>query len=149
MRDGTPIEGTVQLQHNQSLVHFMNARSGWINMTQARRANSDDAAGHMIVQTDHVIMASAPDGDIHVAVSAASGSGDRIVELVLQGGQAVVGYVPAAPGQRLSDCVASSGKFLGLSLARLFPSGTDVGDIAVQTSAIVIVRDLKGAPEHP
>ena len=64
LRDGTAIEGVVKVGSGQSLVAFLNSRSGWMNVMQARRAKSDDAEGHLIVQVDQVIMASAPDGQI-------------------------------------------------------------------------------------
>lgn len=147
LRDGTAVDGVVKVGAGQSLVAFLNTRSGWMNVTQARRANSDEPEGFMIVQTEHIVMASAPDGKVQVA-SAAAGVDDRLVEIVLTGGRVVRGYVPAASGQRLSDCVAAAGRFLGVSLARLFPEGTDVGDVAVNTAALAIVRDLRGVPQE-
>lgn len=145
LRDGTAIEGTVKVGAGQSLVAFLNARTGWMNLMQARRTKSDDAEGHLIVHSDHIVMASAPDGKVQVAPTTSAGMDEHIVEFVLLGGRTVRGYVPAAPGQRLSDAVAASGRFMALSLARLFPEGVDVGDVAIQTAGIAIVRDLRGA----
>jgi hypothetical protein len=147
LRDGTAIEGVVKVGPGQSLVAFLNSRSGWMNVMQARRAKSDDAEGHLIVQVEQVVMASAPDGRVQVTSTPVVGASDRLVELVLEGGRTVRGYLPAAPGQRLSDCVAVSGRYLGVSLARLFPEGTDVGDVAIKTAALAIVRDLSNAPQ--
>ncbi len=147
LRDGATIEGTVRAGGDQSLVAFLNTRSGWMNVTDATRVGSGEPPGHMILQTDHVVMAIALDGDVGVSTSA-SGAGERMIEAVLIGGRVVRGYLPAAEGQRLSDVVARAGRFLGVSLARLFPEGSDVGDIALRTSALAIVRDLSGrAPE--
>ena len=146
LRDGTAIEGMVKVGSGQTLVAFLNSRSGWMTMTQARRANSDEPESFLIVQTEQVVMASAPDGKVSVAATAA-GVDDRIVELVLSGGRVVRGYLPAAPGQRLSDCVAVSGRFLGVSLARLYPEEQDVGDVAINTGALTIVRDLRATPQ--
>ncbi|MDA1081890.1 MAG: hypothetical protein O2973_09490 [Gemmatimonadetes bacterium] len=145
MRDGTAVEGMVQVGENQSLVSFLNSRTGWMNVTQAKRAGTDEPPGHMIIHTDHIIMASSPDGSVQVANTSTGGAGDRLAELVLVGGRVVRGYLPAAPGQRLSDCIAASGKFIGISLARLFPEGTDVGDVALQNGSLEIVRDLRTA----
>ena len=91
-------------------------------------------------------MVSAPDGNVQVVTTPSVGVDDRIVEFVMLGGRAIRGYVPAAAGQRLSDCVASSGRFIGVSLARLFPEEQDVGDVALATGALALVRDLRGAP---
>ena len=145
LRDGTAIEGYVKIGSDQSLITFLNSRSGWMNMTKARRAKSNDAEGHMIVQTEHVVMATAPDGKVQVSLTAASVD-DRMVEFIMLGGRTIRGYVPAAPGQRLSDCVAASGKFMGVSLARLYPEEQDVGDVAIHTGALTLVRDLRNAP---
>lgn len=145
LRDGTAIEGVVKVGAGQSLVAFLNARTGWMNLTQARRTKSDDPEGHLIVHSDHIVMASAPDGKVQVSPTTGAAMDERIVEFVLLGGRTVRGYVPAAPGQRLSDAVAAAGRFMALSLARLFPEGVDVGDVAIQTAGIAIVRDLRGA----
>ena len=149
LRDGTAVEGMVKVSANQSLVSFLNSRSGWMSVTQARRTKDDEPEGHMIVQLDHIVMASAPDGRVQVASTPAAGVDERIIEVTLLGGRAVRGYLPVAPGQRLSDCVAAAGRFMGLTLARLFPEGQDVGDVAVQTATLAIVRDLRSAASEP
>lgn len=147
MHDGATIEGTVKAGGDQSLVGFLNTRSGWMNVTDAVRVGAGEPPGHMIVQTEHIIMVISLDGDVGVSPTA-SGAGERLVEAVVMGGRVVRGYVPAAAGQRLSDTVARSGRYIGVSLARLFPEGTDVGDIALQTAALEIVRDLSStSPE--
>lgn len=143
LRDGSTIEGTLKAGGDQSLVAFLNSRSGWMNVTDAARVGADEPPGHMILQTEHIVMAISRDGDVGVSTSA-SGAGERMVEAVLIGGRVVRGYVPAADGQRLSDVVARAGRFIGVSLARLFPEGADVGDIALQTATLAIVRDLSG-----
>ena len=148
LRDGTAIEGVAKVGSGQSLVAFLNSRSGWMSLMQARRTKSDDPEGFILVNTEHIVMASAPEGRVQVA-STNQNVEERIVELVLLGGRIVRGYVPVATGQRLSDCVAASGKFMGVSLARLFPEETDVGDIAVQTGALAVVRDLRPSTTAP
>jgi hypothetical protein len=150
LRDGTAIEGVVKVGADQSLVQFLNNRPGWMTLTQARRTKTDDPEGFMIVHAEHIIMASAPDGKVSVQARTATAPDERIVEFVLFGGRAVRGYLPIAPGQRLGDALASAnGKFMALSLARLFPEETDVGDIAVQTSGITVVRDLRPSNTAP
>lgn len=151
LRDGTAVEGVVKVGADQSLIAFLNARPGWMTMTQARRTKSDDAEGFMIIQAEHIIMASAPDGRVSVQARTATAPEERIVEFVLLGGRAVRGYLPVAPGQRLGDAVsAAGGRFVALSLARLYPEETDVGDIAISTGALALIRDLRPqtTPEH-
>lgn len=147
LRDGSAIEGAVKVGRNQSLVGFLNSRSAWMNVMDAAGVGTGESAGHMIVQTEHVVMAIALDGGVGVSTSA-SGAGERMVEMTLVGGRIVRGYVPAAAGQRLSDTVARSGRYIGVALARLFPDETDVGDIAIQTAAVATVRDLSGLPRE-
>jgi hypothetical protein len=149
LRDGTAIEGTVKVGADQSLVSFLNSRSGWMSVTQATRSKDTEPAGHMLVQLEHIVMASAPDGKLQVASTPIAGVDERIVELTLLGGRAVRGYLPVAPGQRLSDCVAAAGRFMGLTLARLYPEEQDVGDVAVQSASLAIVRDLRAAAPEP
>jgi len=103
----------------------------------------------MLVQLEHIVMASAPDGKLQVASTPIAGVDERIVEVTLLGGRAVRGYLRVAPGQRLSDCVAAAGRFMGLTLARLYPEEQDVGDAAVQTASLAIVRDLRAAAPEP
>ncbi|HLA90617.1 MAG TPA: hypothetical protein VJL28_09315 [Gemmatimonadaceae bacterium] len=144
MRDGLVIEGQVQIGEDQSLVLFLNSRrGGWMNLTRARRAKGDEYPGHMILQADHVVIASAPDQNVHVTGAAAAGTVERGVEIVLVGGKMLQGFLHAALQQRLSDIVAASQRFIGLSKATLLPEGRALGDIALHVTAIAFVRDLR------
>lgn len=149
LRDGSAVDGMVKVGSNQSLVSFLNSRSGWMSVTQAKRTKDDEPEGHMLVKLDHILMASSPDGRLQMATTPGAGVDERIIEVSLVGGRTVRGYLPVAPGQRLSDCVAAAGRFMGLTLARVYPEDMDVGDIAVQTASLVIVRDLRVAAPEP
>jgi hypothetical protein len=151
MRDGSTIEGMVRIGEDMPLTGFLNGRrAGWMNLTNARRPRTEEAPGHMMVQCDHVVMASAPDGNMLVAGHTVSGADHRPVEVVLVGGKTVRGNIPAASKQRLSDYVVSAGRFMGLNDAILSPDGPSLGDVALHTGAIALVRDLRGAatPDH-
>jgi hypothetical protein len=127
MRDATMIEGKVQIGEEQSLVNYFNSRrGGWMSLTNARRPKLEEAPGHMIVQSDHIIMASAPDANVQVTASPTSGTEERAVEVILVGGKTLRGFVAAAKQQRLSDYIASSGKFIGLARASLMPDERDL-----------------------
>jgi hypothetical protein len=142
MRDGTVIEGQVQLGEDLSLVLFLNSRrGGWLNLTRAQRAKGDEYPGHMILQTDHVVIAAAPDRNVQVTAAASPGVVERGVEIALVGGTMLSGYLHAAMQQRLSDVVAASGRFVGLTKATLLPDGRTLGDIALHSGAIEFARD--------
>ena len=72
------------------------------------------------------------------------------VEIALVGGKMLQGYLHAGMQQRLSDVVAASGRFVGLTKATLLPDGRALGDIALHSGAIAFARDLRTgtAGEH-
>ena len=150
MRDSTVIEGRVQIGEDQSLVLFLNSRrGGWVNLTRASRSKGDEYPGHMILQSDHVVIGSAPDRDVHVTGAQIAGTVERPVEIVLVGGKMLQGSLHAAAQQRLSDVVVASGRFVGITNATLQPDGRALGDIVLHTGAIVFVRDLRADPSSP
>jgi hypothetical protein len=144
MRDGAVIEGQVQIGEDQSLVLFLNSRrNGWLNLTRAQRAKGDEYPGHMILQTDHVVIAAAVDRNVQVTGAASPGVVERGVEIALVGGKMLQGYLHAGMQQRLSDVVAASGRFVGLTKVTLLPDGRALGDIALHSGAIAFARDLR------
>ena len=150
LRDSAVIEGRVQIGEDQSLVLFLNSRrGGWVNLTRARRSKGDEYPGHMILQTDHVVIASAPEKDVGVSGSQLMGTLERAVEIVLVGGKMIQGALHAAPQQRLSDVVAASGRFVGVTGAIMLPESHALGDIALHTGAISFVRDLRSDGTTP
>ncbi len=149
MRDGTMVEGHILIGEDQALVPYLNGRrGGWMNITRAHRPKLGETPSHIIVQSEHIIMATSPDHDIQIAVAPPSGVEDRHVEIVLLGGKTVHGFVTAAAHQRLSDYIGSqAGKFMWLQRATLAPDGRALGDLALHMGAIEILKDLReGAP---
>ena len=144
MRDGVTIEGQVQIGEDQSLSSYLNSRrGGWMNLARAMRAKGDEYPGHMILQGDHIVFVSVPDGNVQVANAQIAGIVERAVEIVLLGGRMIQGYMPAAPQQRLSDVVSSAGRFVAVTKARLLPDERPLGDIVLHTGAIEFVRDSR------
>jgi hypothetical protein len=144
MRDGSLLEGSIHIAEDMSLVNFLGSRKGgWMNMTDARRPKLQEEPRHMIVQTDLVVLVSAPDADMQVVASSASGQGERLVEMHLVGGKRIRGIMYLAPMQRMSDYLHQCGKFAGITKAVLLPDDHDLGDIAVNTSAIATVQETK------
>lgn len=144
MRDATLLEGSIYIAEDMSLVAFLgNRKGGYMNMIEARRPKLQEAPGHLIVQTDLVVMVSAPDGNVTVVSQAGAGAGEREVEVYLIGGKVLRGVMYVAPMQRMSDYLHQCGKFVGLARAVLLADHADIGDVAVNTSAIAMIREVK------
>lgn len=139
------IEGHILIGEDQALVPYLNGRrGGWMNVTRAHRPKLNEARGHVIVQSEHIIMATAPDHDLQIATAPPSGVEERSVEVTLLGGKIVHGFVSAAANQRLSDYIGSqTGKFMWLQRATLAADGRALGDLALHMGAIEILKDLR------
>jgi hypothetical protein len=139
------VEGHILIGEDQALVPYLNGRrGGWMNVTRAHRPKLGEAPAHIIVQSEHIIMATAPDHDVQIATAPPSGVEERSVEVVLLGGKIVRGFVNAAAQQRLSDYIgAQTGKFMWLQRASLMPDGRMLGDMALHMGAIEILKDLR------
>jgi hypothetical protein len=148
MRDGSLVEGSIFIAEDMSLVNFLGSRKGgWMNMVDARRPKLQEAPGHLILQTDLVVLVTAPDENIQIVGQAGAGAGEREVELHLIGGKAVKGTMSMAPMQRMSDYLSHSGKFVGVAGATMQPEGSAIGDVAVNTAAIGMIRESKPVGE--
>ena len=143
LRDSTVIEGYIHIGDEQSLVQYFNTRrGGWMNLTRARRPRLDEPPGHIIAQADHIVMASTPDDAVTVGATSGIGTEERPVEVVMIGGHTVRGFLSAAPQQRLSDVIAATGKFIGLTRASL-KDGRELGDVVLHGGAIELLRDVR------
>lgn len=146
MRDTTMLDGEIFIGDDAPLVQFLaNRKGGWLNMVRARRPKLNENPGHIIIQTDHIVLASAPDGNVLVLGQAAHGVGERAVDFVLMGGTTVKGILPIAPQQRMSDYLSSSGRFIGVKAASLAADGRELGDVVIHASAITMLRETREA----
>ncbi|MBA3853768.1 MAG: hypothetical protein C0503_05085 [Gemmatimonas sp.] len=144
LRDGSLLEGSIYIAEDMSLVAFLgNRKGGYMNMVDARRPKLQEAPGHLIVQTDLVVMVSAPDANVTVVGQAGAGAGEREVEVVLIGGKSLRGVMYVAPMQRMSDYLHHCGKFVGIARAVFTADNAEIGDVAVNTSAIAMIREAK------
>ena len=146
MRDTTMLDGEIFIGDDAPLVQFLaNRKGGWMNMVRARRPKLNENPGHIIVQTDHIVLASAPEGNVMVLGAQAHGVGERAVDIVLVGGTTVKGILPLAPQQRMSDYLSSSGRFIGVKAASLASDGRELGDVVIHSSAITMLRETRDA----
>ncbi len=149
LRDSSLLEGSIYIAEDMSLVAFLSSRKGgYMNMVDARRPKLQEAPGHLIVQTDLVVLVSAPDGNVQVVGAAGAGAGEREVEIHLIGGKALKGVMYVAPMQRMSDYLHHCGKFAGLARAVFTNDNAEIGDVAINTSAIAMIREAR-APNTP
>jgi hypothetical protein len=102
----------------------------------------------MIVQTELVVLATAPDHNMSAVTQSGAGQGEREVEMQLIGGKRLRGIMYLAPMQRMSDYLHQCGKFAGMVHAVLLPEQTELGELAVSTSAIATVAETKREPKH-
>lgn len=148
LRDGSLVEGSIHIADDMSLVSFLGSRKGgFMNMVDAHRPKLQEAPGHLIVQTDVAVLVTAPDANVQVVGPSGAGAGEREVELHLIGGKGLKGTMYLAPMQRMSDYLHHCGKFAGIADATLVPEGKHIGDVAVNTSAIAMIREAR--PEAP
>ena len=144
MRDGTALEAAIVISDDMPLVAFLTSRKGgWMNAMDARDPKSGAVESHLVLQTDLVALASAPDANMAITATTGTTSTTRQVEVKLLGGQTLQVTVALAAGQRLSDLLAQSGRFLGLSGATVLPAGVTLGDVAVNTGAIRSVAERR------
>lgn len=145
MRDGTTLEAAIVVTDDMPLVAFLSSRKGgWMNAQDARDPRSGVTDAHVVLQTELIALASAPDANMAVMPTAGTTATLRPVEVRLLGGQTLRGTVAVAPGQRLSDYLAQSGRFLGVTGATLLPAGAALGDVAVNTAAIRAIAEPGG-----
>jgi len=144
MRDGSLLEGNIHIAEDMSLVNFLGSRKGgWMNLMDARRPKLQEPPGHLIVQTELVVLATAPDHNMSAVTQTGAGQGEREVEMQLIGGKRLRGIMYLAPMQRMSDYLHQCGKFAGMARAVLLPEQTELGELAVSTSAIATVAETK------
>jgi hypothetical protein len=144
MRDGSLLEGNIHIAEDMSLVNFLGSRKGgWMNMVDARRPKLQEPPGHLIVQTDLVVLVTAPDHNVAAVSQSGAGQGEREVEMHLIGGKRIRGVMFLAPMQRMSDYLHQCGKFAGMTKAVLLPDLTDLGELAINTSAIATIAESK------
>lgn len=144
LRDGTLVEGSIHIAEDMSLVSFLGSRKGgFINMVDARRPKLAEEPGHLIVQSELVVLVSAPDDNVLVVGPAGAGAGERAIEVTMIGGKTIRGTMYLAPMQRMSDYLAQCGKFAGIARATLVADGVEIGDVAVNTAAIALIREAQ------
>lgn len=143
LRDGDVVDGGLYLNDAQALAPYLGTRkNGWVNVVNAIWQREGEVHGHAVLQTEHVVIASAPDRDYPVQPANTIGVA-RAVDILLEDGTRVQGSLYLADRQRLSDFLSTCGSFMPLLAARRVHDGTELGDVAVNSGCVKAVRDAK------
>ena len=143
LRDGDIVDGGIYLTDGQALAPYLASRkNGWVNVVNAVWLREGELHNHAVLQTDHVVMASASHRDIPV-ISETQNGVPRPVDILLEDGTRIRGNLLLGQRQRLSDYLAGCGKFLALLSASGVQDGDALGDVAVNCGCVKAVRDAK------
>ncbi len=143
LRDGDTVDGGIYLTDGQALAPYLGSRkNGWVNIVDATWGLEGELHKHAVLQTEHIVMASASRGDYPVVASTQNGV-PRAVDILLEDGTRLQGNLLLGSKQRLSDYLAGTGTFIALLEASRVQDGTAIGDVAVNSACVKAVRDSK------
>lgn len=141
LRDGSSCHGRVALSDGQSLAaHLGSRKGGWVNLQNVVWTGDGEASPHMVLQVDHLALAASTDHDTRPAPASATTA--RWVQVVIENGVRLQGCVYLDERQRLSDFLHEIGKFLPLVNATRVADQDALGDVAINSAAIKVVRDM-------
>ncbi|MBI3792826.1 MAG: hypothetical protein HY275_18365 [Gemmatimonadetes bacterium] len=146
LRDGAEVEGGIFLNDGQSLALYLGSRKGgWVNLVNAQWILPvEEMVNHAVIQADHVLYAYGPDGDVPVH-SVTGQIAVRHVEVTLTTDARIRGQLNIADRQRLSDFLHTVGKFIPIVAVHRADNDQLVGDIALNHSAVRVLRDTAPA----
>ena len=142
LRDQALVEGTVSAADSTYLPACLGNRNGWVNLTSVHFLNTGERLQHIAVQTNRVLWACSPNGDIALMLIPPQAA-SRGVEIQLEGGAVVRGHLSLTAKQRLSDNLAAFGDFIPVRQAHTHPEGRLIGDLAVNREAIERLREVE------
>jgi hypothetical protein len=138
LRDFRMLDARVSLAEKQALTSYFGSRKSYVNVLNARWANTDESFDHAVLRVDQVLWASAPDGDVPLVASSLPSSAAKEVEVSAEGGLLVYGGLALGDHQRLSDYLESAGAFIPIHNAKLLRSGRPPREVNVALGDIVL-----------
>ena len=143
LRDGAEVEGGIFLNDGQALAPYLGSRKGgWVNLVAATWLMPvEETVNHAVLQADHVMYAYGVEGDVPVNAAQGGVISVRSIEVTLTNDARVRGTLAIADRQRLSDFLHTVGKFIPIVGAVRSDTGQLVGDIALNHSAVRVLRD--------
>ena len=137
LRDFRMVEATISLAEGQSLQQYFANRKQYVNMREAKWANSSEAIKHAVLKIEQVLWGGAIDNDVKLTQASAQ-STPREVEIQLDGGLLVRAGLILGDGQRLSDFLESQPAFIPVQNAQLLKSGRPPKDVNVSLGDVVL-----------
>lgn len=143
LRDGSEVEGGIFLNPGQALAPYLGSRKGgWVNLVEATWILPAEAkVAHAVLQADHVMYAYGVGTDVPVHSVSGVAIAVRTIEVTLTNDTRIRGDLAIADRQRLSDFLHTSGKFIPIVGAIRVDTGLNVGDIALNHSAVRVLHD--------
>jgi hypothetical protein len=144
MRGGRIAEGNIHVTEGQALAVFLQTRRQIASLTEARWIGPGmEVVPHMAFRTEKILWASSLDDGLPVAGGTRPGANPRWAELTLDEGTIMHVGMHVAEEQRLTDYFEATPPFLPVVQATVVGSGRLLGPAAINTSAIMAVREIE------
>jgi hypothetical protein len=144
LRDGRTVRGNIHVIERQSLVLYLSTRRFFVSLTEAQWGRQGGpTVSHVAVRADHVFWAAPDDAELSVSSHARPAFRPRWAELILDDGVAIHVALYIAEEQRLTDYLDSASGFVPILEARVVATGERLGEIAVNTGAVLAIREIE------
>jgi hypothetical protein len=155
LRDFRVVEANASFADGQSLAHYLAQRRAWVTLLDAHWPGTGDRSPVIVLRVQQILWIETHNGEVP-AVTSSAAPNPRGVDVRLDGGLVLRGWLPMMEGQRLADYLESAGGFVPLMEAHLLRSGrpprkTNVvlRDVAINRDAIQTVSEAEKAPTEP
>jgi hypothetical protein len=147
LRDGRAVEGNIHVTEGQSLTLFLTTRRFFVNLTEASWGRgSSDKLQHLAVRADHVYWAVPQQPELPVSSTQPPTGLTRWAELVMDDGVLIQVALYIADEQRLTDYIDAASGFLPVRQAVVVDTGERLGEVVVNTGAVLAIREIEPKP---
>ncbi len=144
VRGGRIVEGNIHVTEGQSLAVFLQTRRYLTSITEARWIGPGmQVLPHMAIRTEKLLWAGSLDDALPISTNQRPTSTPRWAELTLDDGVVMQAGLYIADEQRLTDYFDAAPAFLPVTQATIAGSDKLLGPVAVNTSAIIAVREIE------
>ncbi|MCI0434464.1 MAG: hypothetical protein L0271_12615 [Gemmatimonadetes bacterium] len=148
LRNGRQVEGNIHVNEGNSLALWLTTRHFFANLTEARWVGTEDELSHLAVRADQILWGASLDGRLPVSGVAPPVSRPRWAEIVMGGDSTLHVALYIADDQRLTDYVDAVSGFMPVLSASLLSRATLLGEIAVNTRAILAMHEIGSDDER-